>query len=70
MLNVTLNKFKVNNRNTRMMLMIFYPNFNKKSVACITCSKLRKKKTTTTTTKQFIIVLNFALNLFKIRSKE
>ena len=44
MLNVTLNKFKVNNRNTRMMLMIFYPNFNKKSVACITCSKLRKKQ--------------------------
>ena len=43
MLNVTLNKFKVNNRNTRMMPTIFYPNFNKKSVAN-TCSKLRKKQ--------------------------
>ena len=42
MLNVALNKFKVNNRNTRMMLMTFYPNFNKKTVAN-TCSKLRKK---------------------------
>ena len=67
MLNVTLNKFKVNNTNRRMMPMTFYPNFNKKSVAN-TCSKLRKKKHTTT--KQFIIVLNFALNLFKIRNKE
>ena len=32
--------------------------------------KVKKKTTTTTTTKQFIIVLNFALNLFKIRNKE
>ena len=44
MLNVTLNKFKVNNTNRRMMPMTFYPNFNKKSVAN-TCSKLRKKNT-------------------------
>ena len=32
--------------------------------------KVKKKTTTTTTTKQFIIILNFALNLFKIRNKE